>query len=102
MFKTMVHQTIAIYGLMFLLGALLGAPLVSHSYASSGGAVLAKPALARSIALRPSAENDTLTEETWVDCIPVNVATFPARVHVKCAAAVGGIQYFAVATADPS
>jgi hypothetical protein len=38
--------------------------------------------------------------ETWISCTPVEVVTYPARLHVRCAAAVGGISFFAVATQD--
>ena len=33
-------------------------------------------------------------------CTPSNLAVFDNRVHVKCAESVGGIQYFAISTAD--
>jgi hypothetical protein len=33
-------------------------------------------------------------------CVPVQVAVFTNRLHVRCAAAVGGIHYFAMATSD--
>lgn len=39
--------------------------------------------------------------ETWTDCVPMGVATFSNRVHVRCSAAVGGgILYFAMQTTD--
>jgi len=38
--------------------------------------------------------------ETWTSCVPVQVATYQARIHVRCAAAVGGISFFAAATQD--
>jgi hypothetical protein len=37
---------------------------------------------------------------TWISCTPVNTATYQSRVHVKCAASVGGISYFAASTSD--
>ena len=37
---------------------------------------------------------------TWISCTPVEIATHPTRVHVRCAAAVGGITFFAAATQD--
>jgi hypothetical protein len=43
--------------------------------------------------------------ETWVSCTPVEVAVYTAgsaRLHVRCAAAVGGISFFALSTADAS
>jgi hypothetical protein len=33
-------------------------------------------------------------------CVPVQVAVFTNRLHVRCAAAIGGIHYFAMATSD--
>jgi hypothetical protein len=33
-------------------------------------------------------------------CVPVQVAVYINRLHVRCAAAVGGIRYFAMATSD--
>ena len=38
--------------------------------------------------------------ETWTSCTPVGIATYQTRVHVRCAAAVGGITFFAAATQD--
>ena len=38
--------------------------------------------------------------ETWISCTPVEIVTYAVRVHVRCAAAVGGITFFAVATQD--
>lgn len=38
----------------------------------------------------------------WVTCDPVNVASFGSRVHVKCAASIGGVQWFARSTSDPA
>jgi len=39
---------------------------------------------------------------TDISCVPVQVAVFvkASRIHVRCAAAVGGISYFAIATND--
>ena len=37
---------------------------------------------------------------TWVSCTPVGTASYQGRVHVKCAASVGGISYFAASTSD--
>jgi hypothetical protein len=38
--------------------------------------------------------------ETWTACVPVEVATYQGRIHVRCAAAVGGINFFAASTQD--
>ena len=38
--------------------------------------------------------------ETWTACTPIEVAAYPARLHVRCAASVGGIGFFAVGTQD--
>ncbi len=38
--------------------------------------------------------------ETWTSCTPVEIMTYQVRVHVRCAAAVGGITFFAAATQD--
>lgn len=35
-------------------------------------------------------------------CTPDHVMTYPDRVHVHCSAAISGIYYFAVSTADPA
>jgi hypothetical protein len=37
---------------------------------------------------------------TWISCTPIGTATFQNRVHVRCAASVGGISYFATSTSD--
>jgi len=38
--------------------------------------------------------------ETWTACVPVEVATYQGRIHVRCAAAVGGINFLAASTQD--
>ena len=38
--------------------------------------------------------------ETFVSCTPVQIMTYQVRVHVKCAAAIGGVVFFAVSTQD--
>ena len=38
--------------------------------------------------------------ETRISCTPVEVVTFQVRVHVRCAASIGGITFFAAATND--
>lgn len=40
--------------------------------------------------------------ETWTTYTPVAVGVFADRVHVQCAAAVGGIHFFAAATNNPA
>ena len=37
---------------------------------------------------------------SWISCVPNNVTVYTGRIHVRCAAAVNGIQYFAVSTQD--
>jgi hypothetical protein len=41
-----------------------------------------------------------LAAETWINCTPVQVAAYQQRLHVRCAAAVGGISFFALGTQD--
>jgi hypothetical protein len=50
-----------------------------------------------SVSLFPSGDANAAT---WISCTPANIATYDSRVHVKCSAAVGGIQYFAAPTSD--
>jgi hypothetical protein len=38
--------------------------------------------------------------ETWTSCTPTEVMTYKVRVHVRCAASVGGISFFVVETQD--
>lgn len=40
------------------------------------------------------------TGETSTTCTPSNLAVYDTRVHVKCVESVGGIQWFAISTAD--
>ena len=53
-----------------------------------------------SASLLPSGEANA--EPTWITCTPVNIVAYDIRVHVKCAAAVAGIQFFAAPTTDPA
>jgi hypothetical protein len=48
--------------------------------------------------LLPSTPANAAT--TWISCVPVQVMNYRSRVHVKCAAPVGGISYFAASTSD--
>ena len=50
--------------------------------------------------LSSPADGPGLSGKVWISCIPVIVGVFDNRVHVKCAAAVGGVQYFAVPTSE--
>lgn len=36
--------------------------------------------------------------DQWVDCTPVEVATYLNRVHVRCSTGLNGIIFFAIAT----
>jgi len=36
----------------------------------------------------------------WISCTPASTATFQSRIHVKCAASVGGVSYFAASSSD--
>jgi len=38
--------------------------------------------------------------ETWISCTPVQIVTYQLRLHVRCAAAVGGVSFFAAGTQD--
>jgi hypothetical protein len=38
--------------------------------------------------------------ETWISCNPIEIVTYQVRVHVRCAAAVGGITFFAAPTQE--
>ncbi len=38
--------------------------------------------------------------QTFTNCTPVQVMAFAQRIHVRCAAAVGGIRFFALGTAN--
>ncbi len=38
--------------------------------------------------------------ETWISCTPVRIMNYKERVHVNCAASIGGISYFAAPTQD--
>lgn len=38
--------------------------------------------------------------ETWTSCVPAEIMTYSVRIHVRCAASVGGVLYFAVSTTD--
>jgi len=48
----------------------------------------------------PASAETPAPAETFATCNPVEVMTYTNRVHVKCSAAIGGIRFFAVSTAD--
>ncbi len=59
-----------------------------------------------SLFIGPFGERHAFAELSLIPCTPIEIATFynpggpVSRVHVKCASAVNGIDYFAVSTAD--
>lgn len=59
--------------------------------------LLSRVALLFLLALPLSSEH-AKAAETWVSCTPVSIVTYQVRVHVRCAAPVGGILFFAVST----
>ena len=38
--------------------------------------------------------------EVWVTCTPTGVATYPSRVHIRCAQSFSGVVYFAYKASD--
>lgn len=89
--KNSVKQ-VAKYAALILLGILLSTSLIGNATgqpASSSQDVVPAAQL-HSPSASPSA--------VWTPCTPENIAAYTTRVHVKCTAAVGGIQYFAVST----
>ncbi len=39
-------------------------------------------------------------QQTWISCVPSEIMAFRERIHVRCAASINGITYFAVSTSD--
>lgn len=44
----------------------------------------------------------TAYADDWVSCNPVGIQAYDDRVHVRCAASIGGIEFFAASTSDPA
>lgn len=97
--KSSVKQTVK-YAALILLGMLLSTSLTGNATeqpappqdASAAGQDAVPAAQLSSLPASPNA--------VWTSCTPENIAAYTTRVHVKCTAAVGGIQYFAVSTSN--
>lgn len=83
-------------GLLIVVGMLLGVFLLGERPFTSQTV----NAEAQEISAPLSA--DSPTAETWINCTPTEVVNYHNRVHVRCAAAVGNISYFAVPTDNPA
>jgi hypothetical protein len=59
-----------------------------------------KTALVRIAFLLLFGQSWAAAADTWISCVPIEIATYAVRVHVRCAASVGGISFFAVSTQD--
>jgi hypothetical protein len=83
-----------VYIVFICLGILAGAQLSgkASAIAPSPDEMIPKTTNQQPVPMYPNA--------TWGYCFPESVATYITRVHIKCAAAIGTIQYFAVPTSD--
>lgn len=63
------------------------------------GAIIAALLLLSLSAQRPASAAPAAAP-TWSSCTPIEVMTFPNRIHIRCATAVSGIIFFAVGTSD--
>ena len=89
----------ALVAASLFLGHAAGQPAAAEGSATLGatraGAAAAGPTPADAVAAP-----NTPSAETWISCTPVGIVTYRNRVHVRCAAAVGGISFFAAGTTD--
>ncbi len=87
-------KKVFVYVVRICLGILAGAQLrgTASATAPSLGEMVPETSNQGPVPMYPNA--------VWGYCVPLNVTTYISRVHVKCTAAIGSIQYFAVATSD--
>ena len=87
-------KKIAVSIVIICLGILAGAQLRDTASATAllSDEMIPKTKNEQPLPMHPNA--------TWGYCFPESVATYTTRVHIKCVAAIGGIQYFAVPTSD--
>lgn len=93
------------YATLVLLGILISSSLLTSN--ASGRPDRAQKASTVGQSAVPHASSSDLpagpTSQTWITCTPVEVAVISTnRAHVRCAAPVGGIDFFAVPTDDPA
>lgn len=95
--KSMIQSIILVSAGLLMGLFLMGDGLVGRSLASAEPQP-AQPAQVEIAApAAPASPN-----EVWGTCVPVSVASFGNRAHVECAAAISGIRFFAVSTANPA
>lgn len=95
-FRTLIQN-----GLFILIGMLLAGLLLSTRITTSSNAAQAA-GLDPSAVLSPSGNQNSPQAETWILCTPVAVAAFDNRVHVECAASIGGVRFFATPNSNPA
>jgi hypothetical protein len=88
-----LKRTALVAAMTLLPGVGVGVALAGQgSAARSPAAKVAKRAV--------SAPRYEHAAQTFTNCTPVQVMAFAQRIHVRCAAAVGGIRFFALGTAN--
>jgi hypothetical protein len=91
---------LTLYVALILLGMLISTSLISSRATADPAPIAEAPASRPASASAVEAASPASPTAEWTLCTPVNVAAFSSRVHVKCSESVGGIQYFAVPTAN--
>lgn len=94
MFRQLSVKVVSKNILLVLTGMVLAALLMSSSLFTS------PTASAKTMATSSTLEQNSPDGQNWITCVPVAVANFDNRVHVRCAAPVGNIHFFAAPTSN--
>lgn len=92
MFRKISNNAVIKNSLLIVLGIIIGTMLLGERpFASQTASADTQPAIS-------PLEQNSPAGESWTSCVPVAVANFHNRVHVRCTAPVGNILYFAAPT----
>lgn len=92
MFRKISNNSVIKNSLLIVLGIIIGAVLLGERPFPS------QTASADTETNIAPLEQNSPTGQTWITCVPSDIANFDNRVHVRCAAPVGNIWYFAAPT----
>ena len=91
-----LKRTALVAAMTLLPGAGVGAALANQAGAARSPAASAAKVAKRAV----SPARYEHAAQTSTNCTPVQVMAFSQRIHVRCAAAIGGIRFFALGTAN--
>jgi hypothetical protein len=100
MLKKNIVKRIAIYVAFILLGMLISTSVINSRATVESAPVAEAPTSNLGVAMAEQAAGPASPDAEWTTCTPADVTVYAGRIHVRCVESVGGIQYFALSTAN--